>query len=98
MSTKITLDQFFALAKEIYETSPDASIEITAHVSSSAGCKSELEGFAFYSHHKGIEERNEYLPSGGSPNPHIITLHRSPDFQKLCRKHGIESEYNDGCC
>ena len=96
MYSKIGLDQVLALVKEIYETSADASLQISIRTGCNWGRPSG--GSIHFEHYKDIQDRKERPSTGGSPNPDFSAAWMGNEFRALCRKHGIEPEVYDDVC
>lgn len=96
MYTEIGLDELFALVKEIYETSPDAWLEISVQT----GCdwNSGEGGSICFSHSKEVSVRKQEGGYGVRPNPNLDASWMGKKFRKLCRKHGVEPEVYDDLC
>lgn len=93
MYSQITLDQLFALVKEIYETSPDAKLEISVRT----GCdwSKRKGGSIHFSHSKDMPTRRQDGPYPQRPNPNLDAAWMGEEFRGLCRKHGVEPEVYD---
>jgi len=92
MYSEITLEQLFALITELAGL-PDAQVELSVRT---GGLARRGGGGVFYSHSRCRPIRKEEGIYYSRPNPNLDARYQSQDFQEICRKHGIEAEFDCG--